>query len=216
MGKTIIISSNSERYIGENVDILRQNLESSTIDTTIIDVEPKKTSIGISKMHLLKQWVDIKPYSGKNKIAIIYHAHLLTTEAQNSILKLLEEPHDDTTIVLVCDNYQSLLPTIISRCQRIVDNDHAKLEQDTIDIFMKLDSIEKFDYIEKLEKEENKKFAIEQFLKMLLNYFRNQLLEKREKGIIEKLKIISESKKMIDSKVPAKNVLDNLLIQLDL
>jgi DNA polymerase-3 subunit delta' len=216
MGKTIIISSNSDRYIGEKIDILKQDSGSSTIDTVIIDVEPKKTSIGIAKMLILKQWVDIKPYSGDNKIAIIYNSHLLTIEAQNSILKLLEEPREDTTIILVCNNYQTLLPTIISRCQLLIDNEHENIEQDTINEFMMLDSIGKFEFIEKFEKDENKKFAIEHFLKMLLNYFRNQLLEKREKGVIEKLKIISESKKMIDSKVPAKNVLDNLLIQLDL
>jgi len=216
MGKTIIISSKSERFIREQIDNLRQRTISSTLDTLDIDVEPKKSSIGISRMHELKKWVNIKPYSGENKIAFIHNAHLLTDEAQNSILKLLEEPHNDTTIILICNNYQTLLPTIISRCQLLEDNDREILEPNFIQKFMAMNTLEKFEYIEFIEKIENKKFAIENFLKMLLNYFRAQLLEKKEKTIIDKINLISEAKVLIDANVPAKNVLDNLLIQLGL
>ena len=216
MGRTIIISSNSKQFIKEKIDDLKEKSMSSTLDTMNIDVEPKKASIGISQMLKLKQWMNIKPYTGENKIALIHNAHLLTIIAQNSILKLLEEPQNDTTIILVCNNYQTLLPTIISRCQVIVDDAKENIEQASINEFMAMGSIEKFDFLEKLEKGENKHFAIENFLKMLLNYFREQLLEKKDKSIIEKLNIISECKKMIEAKVPAKNVLDNLLIQLDL
>ena len=216
MGKTIIISSNSEQFIRDKIDDISKKSVSSILDTIIIDVEPKKSSIGISKMLKLKQWMNIKPYSGENKIALIYNAHLLTVIAQNSILKLLEEPQNDTTIILVCNNFQTLLPTIISRCQIIADDKREVVEQVSINKFIAMGSLEKFEFIEKIEKDENKKFAIEQFLKMLLNYFREQLLEKKERSIIEKLNIISESKKMIEANVPVKNVLDNLLIQLDL
>jgi DNA polymerase-3 subunit delta' len=216
MGKTIIISSKSEKFISEQIDSHKQKIISSTLDTMDIDVEPKKSSIGILRMHELKKWVNIKPYSGENKIAFIHNAHLLTEEAQNSILKLLEEPHNDTTIILICNNYQSLLPTIISRCQILEDKGREIIEQGFIQKFMAMGTLEKFEYIELFEKVENKKFAIENFLKMLLNYFRAQLLEKKDKTIIEKLNLISEAKGLIDANVPAKNVLDNLLIQLGL
>lgn len=216
MATSIIISSNSKEYVEKKLSEIKALNISSTQDLLIIDVEQEKSSIGIIKMLELKKWVNIKPFSGKNKIAIIYHAHLLTTEAQNSILKLLEEPNLSTLVILICNNYQKLLPTIISRCQLFEDLFKTLEDSISTDEFFKLDLLDKFEYIEKFEKSENKKDLIENFLKMLLNYFRDLLLKTKNRSIIEKIKLITDAKKMIDSKVPSKNVLDNLLIQLDL
>lgn len=216
MATSIIISSNFNKFIEDKLAQLKGDTISSTVDLLNIDVEQGKSSIGISKMLDLKKWVNIKPFKGNNKIAIIYHAHLLTTEAQNSILKLLEEPNLSTQIILVCNNFQKLLPTIISRCQLIEDLTNLNSEDISISEFIKLDLLDKFEYLEKLNSPNNKKEGIEYFLKMLLNYFRELLLKTKNRSIIEKIKLINEAKRMIDAKVPSKNVLDNLLIQLDL
>ena len=57
--------------------------------------------------------------SGTHRVIIIEHAHSLTTEAQNALLKLLEEPPLDTAILMTGVSLQALLPTIISRAQHI-------------------------------------------------------------------------------------------------
>ena len=60
--------------------------------------------------------VAIKPYSGPYKIYIINEAEKMTPQAQNAILKTLEEPPEDAVILLLTTNVNSLLPTILSRC----------------------------------------------------------------------------------------------------
>jgi len=59
------------------------------------------------------------PARGKGKFFVILEAELLTNEAQNSLLKILEEPPAGVTIILVCKNRELLLPTILSRCSII-------------------------------------------------------------------------------------------------
>lgn len=60
--------------------------------------------------------VAIKPYSSAYKIYIINEADKMTTQAQNAILKTLEEPPAYAVIILLTANLNALLPTILSRC----------------------------------------------------------------------------------------------------
>lgn len=58
----------------------------------------------------------IKPYQGPYKIYIIPEADLMTPQAQNALLKTIEEPPEYAVILLLAENAQKLLPTITSRC----------------------------------------------------------------------------------------------------
>ena len=58
----------------------------------------------------------IKPYSNRYRIYIIPEADLLTVQAQNALLKTIEEPPEYAIIFLLTENADSLLPTIRSRC----------------------------------------------------------------------------------------------------
>lgn len=60
--------------------------------------------------------VSIKPYSSKYKIYIINEAEKMNQQAQNAILKTLEEPPAYAVIILLVSNINTLLPTILSRC----------------------------------------------------------------------------------------------------
>ena len=60
--------------------------------------------------------VAIKPYSSKYKVYIINEAEKMTPQAQNAILKTLEEPPAYAVIMLLVSNVNTLLPTILSRC----------------------------------------------------------------------------------------------------
>lgn len=77
----------------------------------------KPNSIGIDEIRA--QVVDdvaIKPYYGPYKIYIINDAHKLTVQAQNALLKTIEEPPAYAVLLLLTDNLEILLPTIRSRC----------------------------------------------------------------------------------------------------
>ncbi len=58
----------------------------------------------------------IKPYQGPYKVYIIDHADLMTPQAQNALLKTIEEPPQYAVIMLLVENAEVLLPTINSRC----------------------------------------------------------------------------------------------------
>ena len=63
--------------------------------------------------------VGIRPYCSPHKIYIIADADLMTPQAQNALLKTIEEPPEYVIIMLLTSNADSLLPTIQSRCVRL-------------------------------------------------------------------------------------------------
>ena len=83
----------------------------------IIWVTHEKYSIGVDDIrNQLNNNISIKPYSGPYKIYIIPDADKMTEQAQNALLKTIEEPPEYAVILLLTDNIDSLLPTILSRC----------------------------------------------------------------------------------------------------
>lgn len=64
----------------------------------------------------VNQDITIKPYSSRYKIYIIADADMMTVQAQNAILKTVEEPPEYAIIMLLTENAETLLPTIRSRC----------------------------------------------------------------------------------------------------
>lgn len=77
----------------------------------------KPNSISVDEVRVqVNEDVQVKPYSGKYKIYIIPQADLMTVQAQNAILKTIEEPPAYAIFFLLTENAQSLLPTICSRC----------------------------------------------------------------------------------------------------
>lgn len=82
-------------------------------------IEPIKGSIKIEQIRELRREIDLKPFEDRKKIYIIDQAEEMTIEASNCLLKTIEEPPDYAIIILICINTDSILPTIISRCQLI-------------------------------------------------------------------------------------------------
>lgn len=77
-------------------------------------------SIGIAEIRDIEKEIKLKPYSQKFKAIIINDADKLTPEAQNALLKTLEEPPDYLLIFLLTPDEELLLSTICSRCQIII------------------------------------------------------------------------------------------------
>ena len=75
---------------------------------------------GIDDIRQLKESVSYAPIKGKYKVYIIDEAHMLTKEAFNALLKTLEEPPPRTVFVLCTTELDRIIPTIQSRCQRII------------------------------------------------------------------------------------------------
>ncbi len=83
----------------------------------IIRVVHEKATIGVDDIrNQLNNDISIKPYSGRYKIYIIDEAQKMTEAAQNALLKTIEEPPEYAVIILLTDNLNTFLPTILSRC----------------------------------------------------------------------------------------------------
>lgn len=83
----------------------------------IIKVLHEKASISVEDIRTqLNADIEIKPYSSKYKIYIVADADKMTEQAQNALLKTIEEPPAYGIIMLLVTNKNKLLPTILSRC----------------------------------------------------------------------------------------------------
>ena len=86
-------------------------------DVTVI--EPDGTSIKIEQIREMKQKILEKPIVSDRKIYIINDSEKMTKEAQNSLLKVLEEPPEYVCIILITANINLFLNTIKSRCIKL-------------------------------------------------------------------------------------------------
>ncbi|MCK5099414.1 MAG: hypothetical protein KAR45_15000, partial [Desulfobacteraceae bacterium] len=85
----------------------------------IIRISPDNQMIKISAIRNLFQLIISKPNEAKMRAVIIENAETMNEQAQNAFLKMLEEPPSNTFFILISDNINSMLATIVSRCRNI-------------------------------------------------------------------------------------------------
>ena len=125
------------------------------------ELGPDVKSIKVSQIRELQNVINIKPTFSKKSVYIIDDADLMTIEAQNSLLKTLEEPPEYAVIILIVHNERSILSTVKSRCvnikfNKLSDKDIKKyflkndlnFEDKNINVFKVLDgSLNNIDFI---------------------------------------------------------------------
>lgn len=90
----------------------------------------EKESVSIETIRSLQQFVRLRT-TGRaaiRRVIVIEHADTMTTEAQNAFLKLLEEPPEDTAVIMTAAHLHDLLPTIRSRVQTLAITPPAKAD----------------------------------------------------------------------------------------
>ncbi len=122
MTSFIIAGKNWEKQEKE-VKKIASRFHVNRFDLTIITREQTdgkaKQSLGIEDVKNMQKKLFLKPIESPAKAVVLKEAELLTIEAQNALLKVLEEPPDHTIIILTVDTLDALLPTIQSRCRII-------------------------------------------------------------------------------------------------
>ena len=91
-------------------------------------IEPDGNSIKIEQIRELTNKIIEKPIVSEKKIYIINNAYLMTREAQNCLLKTLEEPPEFAIIILIVENEGNILNTIKSRCTKIYFENISDIE----------------------------------------------------------------------------------------
>lgn len=102
-------------------------------------ISPDGNNIKIEQIRDIQKRIQEKPIISEKKVYIIDNADLMTTEAQNCLLKTLEEPPEFAVIVLIGSNSNTFLPTIKSRCtimnfNKISDEEMTKYLREKCDV----------------------------------------------------------------------------------
>jgi hypothetical protein len=102
-------------------------LNRGSLDTLIIEPEP--LSIGIDQIKQAIAYASKRPLKHARKSIIFHQAHTLTIEAQNALLKMLEEPPSYLDLLLIATTKHTLLETVLSRCRIIKTPPTSSREQ---------------------------------------------------------------------------------------
>lgn len=129
---SFIITSRSSDTQKNHALAFCKTLDVDPIDITLVDTIIKvrdedkgteKTLAGIALIRDTQKKLYLKPIRGQKKAIVILHADSLSIPAQNALLKSLEEPPTSTYIILTAKQDSFLLPTILSRCLKVVTNE---------------------------------------------------------------------------------------------
>lgn len=115
---SFILVSKDETKRNDYIDTFVKDNTISPFDKTVIQSDT--ASIGIELIRDMQKSIYFKPLKGEKKMFVIENAHTITMEAQNALLKVLEEPPLHTYFFLSAQNENAFLPTILSRCKLIV------------------------------------------------------------------------------------------------
>jgi hypothetical protein len=109
-------------------DEIQQRLSTWQIaPADVVNLVPEEEHITIALVREFQKRLLLAPMQSPHTAGVISNAHLLTTDAQQALLKLLEEPPPHAYIICETETPDQLLPTIVSRCQvvRILDQEDA-------------------------------------------------------------------------------------------
>jgi len=118
LAKAIHCSNSAADFCGECINCA-SIVDGNHPDVRTIEPLAGKKEISIRQVRDLERDLRYRSFSGKCKIAIIDPAALMNASAQNALLKTLEEPPENSLMILVTPNAGALLPTLRSRCLRL-------------------------------------------------------------------------------------------------
>ncbi len=214
----ILISTSLEKRIEEIEKILSVNNFKNPHPDLIYFGDQEKLGVGETKK--IREFLSLRPYQAKGRAVVLITADNLTPPAQNSLLKTLEEPPEEALILLGVNSENSLLPTILSRCQTVILNDSEgslanassnglrdssasyrndieRLEKSTIE--------QRFSFIEKLEEKE-------QFLAALINFYREKL--HKDPSLVKFSKQLIQTEEWSSSNVNIRAILEYLMLNI--
>ncbi|MFH5837313.1 AAA family ATPase [Proteiniclasticum sp. C24MP] len=120
IGKSLLVETLSREILGfgdrDSVDIVR--------------VRPEKTIITVNQVREVVIEASLRPYEGYKKVIIFYEANKIGQEAQNALLKTIEEPMEGIYFFLLAENEMFMADTIKSRCHmhKLLPMDEMEME----------------------------------------------------------------------------------------
>ena len=224
MQSFLIVNNNPESREKEAEKLIGKNVAGLENNPDFIFLSAKETSIGIDQIREMQKNLVLKPFVEKQKICLISEAQNLTNDAQNALLKTLEEPPENCRIILTATSESFLLPTIVSRCQIISlsNGQPGRLtkeeEKNLSDTFKNLISIsygKRFLLLEKEGVTKDKQTAV-QWLEKLTVILRQPLLKSPpdSQHYLDILRTINQARSLLSLNVNTRLVMENFLLDL--
>jgi hypothetical protein len=222
---TYIIANKSKASQKEQLKILLKRIFNKTLKESpdIHVLDPKdQNSIGIEEIKEFQKAMRYKPFQEEKQVGIILESEKLTTQAQNALLKTLEERSETSIYILCVDNERNLLPTIKSRGIVIYSTSQDKQplkKNEDLDNFFQLDPLEQFEAIEEYSKDKDSSLS---FINHLEERFRERLELDIKNGNIDSsqkylafLKTVQECREKISANCNRRLTLEAMIVQLN-
>lgn len=209
--QTYLLITANQKEANKEILKFKKKLDISDFDINIIEPDP---SISIADIRNITHTVSRKAVAGQNRLMVIKGMDSATNEAQNALLKLLEEPQKNLYLILIAQSTDKLLPTVQSRCQIIKITETGKTKKTAIlaEILM-LSPGEKLLF---LSKKISDRETAEKFIQNIINELEDQLKENTNQmptgQISDMLGKAIKAKNMMDGNVNYKLILDVLFL----
>lgn len=178
-------------------------------------------SIKIDEIRNMQEKIIERPITSSKKVYVINNAENMTVEAQNCLLKTLEEPPEFITIILVANNENTILPTIKSRCTKVAfteENTKELSEEDkqryeTLEkIFGNIEKYKSIDLLNKIDvlyKDKDNIFESLDFINIIL-------IKKAKENIkyVNYIDYVEETKNKLKSNSNYDMCIDNLILKI--
>lgn len=169
-----LLISSEPNFLKEEIQkSLASHLDNRNVNHPDVLYFEAGSKLGIAEAKKIKEHFSLKPYSAKGRGVVLEDASVMTIEAQNALLKTLEELPREALLILGAYSDASFLPTVLSRCQVIrlqVTGYRIQEHKENIEKLLNAPVAERFEFVEKLKNRE-------EFLQALLLYFQQNLLK---------------------------------------
>jgi DNA polymerase III gamma/tau subunit len=211
----LIVTLNKNLATSYASDLLKER----GVDPLDINLQIYEKAMGIEDIRNIQKAILLKPFRGKTKAVVIDAYGNITLEAQNALLKILEEPPNNTIIVITGSKKELFLPTIISRCKvialseketKLTQADFSNLEQ-VLDILLNGKIGDKLKIAQDIAKDKEETSL---WLEKMAIFIKNKLInENRDLKYLDFLKELQKTYKTIKStNVSQRTALENLFL----
>ncbi len=115
----VVVPVRSHRSLGEAIDLTNEALAIKRQEPWALLSDASPTSIPIDMARGVKKHLMVQAAPGVHRVALFYQMDKMLPASADALLKLIEEPPSNTTVILTAANPESLLPTIQSRSRRV-------------------------------------------------------------------------------------------------
>lgn len=205
-------------FISENLEVrknkLSEEFESLGLKLNHPDLLyiSNKDKLGVEKTKVIKDFLNLKPYSANKKGVVLETGDDLTIQAQNSLLKILEELPENVFFLMGASSDESLLPTIKSRCELIFLETSDKSQESNGEFLSEIEKLEqmsleqRFILIEKIEEKAK-------FLEELIYFYRQKLL--KDSSYLKFSTKLLQAQSFHKHNVNIRSILEYLMLNLD-